>query len=76
MRPADCTAVKRLRGEQAASSLRVHKHHSGMGAPGSTGMEERMEESYIEGAANRDGPESCAGFREGVGEALTRERIG
>jgi hypothetical protein len=47
-----------------------------MGAPGSTGMEERMEESYIEGVANRDGPESCAGFREGVGEALTRERIG
>jgi hypothetical protein len=35
-----------------------------------------MEEPYIEGIANRDGPESCAGFREGVGEALTGERIG
>jgi hypothetical protein len=35
-----------------------------------------MEEPYIEGVANRDGPESCAGFREGVGEALTGERIG
>ena len=39
-------------------------------------MEERMEEPYIEGVANRDGPESCAGFREGIGEALTGERIG
>ena len=38
-----------------------------MGAPGQTGMEERMEEPYIEGVANHDAPESCAGFREGVG---------
>jgi RNA-directed DNA polymerase len=30
-----------------------------------------MEESDIEGLATHDGPESCAGFREDVGEALT-----
>ncbi len=35
-----------------------------------------MEEPYIEGVATRDGPESCAGFREGVGEALTGVCIG
>ena len=39
-------------------------------------MEERMEEPYIEGVATRDGPESCVGFRKGVGEALTGVRIG
>jgi hypothetical protein len=41
-----------------------------------TGMEERMEEPYIEGVATHDGPESCVGFREEVGEALTGVRIG
>jgi hypothetical protein len=30
-----------------------------------------MEESYIEGLASHDGPESCAGTRKGTGEALT-----
>jgi hypothetical protein len=30
-----------------------------------------MKESYIEGLAPHDGPESCAGTREGTGEALT-----
>ena len=30
-----------------------------------------MEELYTEGVASRGGPESCAGVREGVGEALT-----
>ena len=30
-----------------------------------------MKEPYVEGVANHDGPESCAGVREGVGEALT-----
>ncbi len=35
-----------------------------------------MEESYIEGGATHDGPESCVGFREEVGEALTGVRIG
>ena len=35
-----------------------------------------MKEPYIEGVATHDGPESCAGFREGVGEALTGERTG
>ncbi len=35
-----------------------------------------MEEPYIEGLATHDGPESCVGFREGVGEALTGVRIG
>ncbi len=39
-------------------------------------MEERMEEPYIEGVATHDGPESCVGFREEVGEALTGVRIG
>ncbi len=35
-----------------------------------------MKEPYIEGVATRDGPESCAGIREEVGEALTGVRIG
>ena len=30
-----------------------------------------MEELYVEGLASHDGPESCAGVREGAGEALT-----
>jgi hypothetical protein len=30
-----------------------------------------MKESYIEGLAPQDGPESCAGIREGAGKALT-----
>jgi hypothetical protein len=35
-----------------------------------------MRELYIEGVAIRGGPESCAGVREGVGEALTGARAG
>lgn len=35
-----------------------------------------MKESNVEGVANHDGPESCAGSREGVGEALTGGRAG
>ncbi len=35
-----------------------------------------MEEPYIEGVATHDVPESCAGSREGVGEALTGARTG
>jgi hypothetical protein len=35
-----------------------------------------MEESYVEGVANHDGPESCVGAREGDGEALTGVRMG
>ena len=35
-----------------------------------------MKEPYIEGVATHDGPESCAGFLKGVGEALTGVRIG
>jgi len=31
---------------------------------------------HDEGVANRIDPESCAGAREGIGEALTGERIG
>ena len=31
---------------------------------------------YGEGLASRTGPESCAGAREGVGEALTGECVG
>jgi hypothetical protein len=35
-----------------------------------------MEELYTEGVASHGGPESCAGVREGVGEALTGVRAG
>lgn len=34
-------------------------------------MKNDMKEIDIEGLANRDGPESCAESREGLGEALT-----
>jgi hypothetical protein len=36
-------------------------------------MEKETRELYIEGVATHDGPESCAGVREGVVEALTGE---
>lgn len=35
-----------------------------------------MKESYIEGVATHDDPESCAPAREGMGEALTGARAG
>jgi len=35
-----------------------------------------MKESYVEGLANHDDPESCAGTREGAGEALTGAHTG
>jgi hypothetical protein len=35
-----------------------------------------MKESYVEGLATHDGPESCAGARKGVGEALTGGNAG
>ena len=35
-----------------------------------------MKEPHIEGIATHDGPESCAGIREGAGEALTGESAG
>ena len=35
-----------------------------------------MEALYAEGVASHGGPESCAGVREGVGEALTGVRAG
>jgi RNA-directed DNA polymerase len=35
-----------------------------------------MEEPYGEGVASHTGPESCAGGREGTGEALTGEHVG
>ena len=35
-----------------------------------------MQVHYDEGVASHIGPESCAGIREGVGEALTGERTG
>ena len=39
-------------------------------------MKKGMKESYIEGVANRDDPESCVGVRKDGGEALTGARIG
>src|SRR6266511_2674463 len=39
-------------------------------------MEKERRELYIEGVAIHDGPESCAGVREGVGEALIGVRVG
>ena len=35
-----------------------------------------MKEPYVEGVATHDGRESCAGVREGAGEALTVVRAG
>jgi hypothetical protein len=35
-----------------------------------------MKESYVEGLASHDGPESCVRAREGTGEALTGVRVG
>ena len=35
-----------------------------------------MQETYIKGVASHDGPESCAGIREEVGEALAGVRAG
>ena len=35
-----------------------------------------MKESYDEGVASHIGPESCAGARKGLGEALTGVRAG
>ena len=35
-----------------------------------------MKESYVEGLATHDGPESCGGARKGVVEALTGVRAG
>ena len=35
-----------------------------------------MKESYVEGSATHDGPESCAVSRKGSGEALTGGRTG
>ena len=35
-----------------------------------------MKESYVEDLASHDGPESCVGIREGVGEALTGVQAG
>jgi hypothetical protein len=44
---------------------------TGVRASVKTDREERMRESYSEGLASHTGPESCAGVREVVGEALT-----
>src|SRR5216684_4821969 len=35
-----------------------------------------MEESYVKGLANRNGPESCVGWGDPLGEALTGVRAG
>jgi hypothetical protein len=35
-----------------------------------------MKESYIEGLASHNGPESCVDIRKGMGEALTGVRTG
>ena len=41
-----------------------------------TGMEKEMRELCFEGLAIHDGPGSCVGVREGVGEAWTGVRVG
>jgi len=41
-----------------------------------TGREEGMKESHVEGLANHNGPESCAGVGNGASEALTGESAG
>ncbi len=45
-------------------------------APVKTGKELWMKEPYGEGPASHTGPESCAGSREGTGEALTGVHTG
>jgi hypothetical protein len=45
-------------------------------APVKTGRKKRMKEPHIEGVATHDDPESCAGVREGVGEASTWAHVG
>jgi len=39
-------------------------------------MEKELKGLYVEGVAIHDGPESCVGVREGVGEVLTGVRAG
>jgi hypothetical protein len=41
---------------------------------GRTGVEEQMEELYVEGLATHGGPESCVDDLRGRGEALTGAR--
>jgi transposase len=41
-----------------------------------TDERQRVQVPYDEGVANHIGPESCAAAREGIGEALTGDRIG
>ena len=41
-----------------------------------TGKEQMVQVHHDEGVANRIDPESCADAHEGIGEALTGERIG
>ena len=45
-------------------------------APIKIGRKERMKDPYDEGIASHIGPESCAGARKDVGEALTGGRAG
>jgi len=59
--PRDCRARERGRRLRCA---------------GQTGAVQRMKESYGEGVVVHTGPESCAGAREGEGEALTGESAG
>ena len=47
-----------------------------IGAPGSTGVEERMKEPYGEGLASHTDPESCMVSREAGREALTGAHAG
>ncbi len=43
---------------------------------GETGAVQEMQVRHVEGLANRNGPESCVGVGDCVGEALTGERAG
>jgi hypothetical protein len=75
---------KRVRARHAVPLQdRSHRYVGGVAAivgwvkaPVKIGEVERMKESYGEGVASHTDPESCVGFRQRGGEALTGARAG
>src|SRR6516225_12427998 len=57
---------------QSCSDAKCHKGRSA----GYAGKKQEVKVHHDEGVANHIDPESCAVTREGLGEALTGERIG